>query len=129
MSKGNVLLMKDEEIIFQQHGNINGKEGEVVLTNQRLFLNADSALKAGLTFGLIGAAVHASKKTVSIDLKDIRAIGPMNKSGFEILLSNNTKIKGAFSKGVGLMTVNGQVASKVDIEMRDSLLEYISKHI
>lgn len=124
-----VLLMKDEEIIFQQHGNINGKEGEVVLTNQRLFLKASSALMAGLGFGVIGAAVHAAKKEVSIFIKDIRAIGPMNKSGFEILMNDGTKVKGAFSKGVGLLTVNGQVANKIDAQMRNHLIEYISDHI
>ncbi len=126
---GNVLLMKDEQIVFQQHGNLNGKEGDVVLTNQRLFLNASSALRAGLGFGLIGVAVHAAKTDVSINLKDIRAIGPMNKSGFEILMNDNSRIKGAFSKGVGLLTLTGKVCSKTDAQMRDRLVEYISKNI
>ena len=125
----NVLLMKDEQILLEHHGNINKKEGQIILTNQRLFIKADSAVKSALAFGAIGAIVQGAVKTVNIDIADIKAIGPMNKSGFEILTSDNKTLKGAFAKGVGLLTVNGQVANSKDIKARDTLLDLISKQI
>ena len=90
------------------------------------FLKPDSAVKAALGFGLIGAAAQGLPKAVNIDIADIRAIGPMNKSGFEILTKENETIKGAFAKGVGLLTVYGQVANGEDAKAREMLLEYVS---
>ncbi len=124
-----ILLMKDEQILLEQHGNINKKEGQIVLTNQRLFLKADAAVKSALRFGLIGAVVQGATKTVNINISDIKAIGPMNKSGFEILTCENKTIKGAFAKGVGLLTVNGQIATSKDVEARDTLLRFISQQV
>lgn len=125
----NVLLMKDEHVILEHHGNINKKEGQIILTNHRLFLKADSAMKSALAFGVIGAAVQGATKTIDINVSDIKAIGPMNKSGFEILTSDNKTIKGAFAKGVGLMTVNGQVANAKDVEAREKLLKFVLEQI